>query len=106
MVSSPVGVDRVKLVDETYKYLSSPQPPAEEVSVHSPLATCIPHAPHMECRVLGLFFTYHKEGILPSDYNPIPVEDDMGKEEPVTLQSVKDTPTLETPPITVKDVEL
>ena len=72
---------------------------------HSSLATCVPHASLLDCRVLGLFFTY-KEGILPSDYSPLPVKDDGGEEEPVNLQSVKDTPIFETPPITVKDVEL
>lgn len=60
----------------------------------------------MECRVLGVFFTYNKEATLPSDYKPLLVKDDRRNEESLTLRSVKDTPTFETPPITVKDVEL
>lgn len=44
----PVGVNGVKLVDETSKSLSSPQPPAQEVSVPLShyIATCTVYLTH------------------------------------------------------------
>ena len=61
--------------------------------------------PHVfsHCRIMGWLITYHDDKDLPS----VLPDHEKWEGEQVTLQNVrKDSPTTETPPIAIKDVEL
>ena len=84
------------------------RPTAHAYSEYVHVYICI----HLLSRIVGLLITYHDidDRTLPSTQphsTAVSSQDKQSKEEQVSLQSVrKDTPTFETPPIAIEDVEL